>query len=308
MPITFTLELNSKSTNKGEHLIMIRCSQKHQHKRINTGIHIEKKFWDPRKKQVKAGCVLRYQMNSTLAHKINALKETYLKLQQSSDAEIQIDDLIEYSTKPKSVNFFDFAYKHKLVQFQLNKKLGTYRRYEAVLNKLKVYAGTNLATSKIDYSLLKGFESYCMLELKNSRDTASSNLSVIRSILKEAIRHQYYEGRNPFEMMALKYTDNTKLKLTLEELSQLENVALPSTASLLLARDFFMACYYAGGCRGGDMVEMKWSSIKEGVLTYHQRKTGKLIIIPVLEPLNKIFGNLRTEQGYFQTILNLLFL
>lgn len=188
-------------------------------------------------------------------------------------------------------------------QFKSSKKLGTYRRYEAVLNKLKEFKGKNLTIKQIDYSLLIDFEKHLLDKKMNGRDTVSSNMSVIRSILNEAIKHGLYDKRNPFDSISLKYTNNTKHKLTIEELKAFSNVKLPNINSLKLARDFFMACFYTAGCRGGDMVMMKWENVNAGNLTYVQKKTGKKMELPLLPELIQILDKYKNNPVYIFGLL-----
>lgn len=302
MSITFNLELDYKANKKGEKLLMIRCSQHGNHKRINTGIHIEPKHWDKLLKKVKKSHPLYLEMNKTLSKKLTEFEEIHIALLDKNE-EVYLDEIISKYQKPKSLSFYDFAYKTKLAHFKANKKMGTYRRYEAVLNKLKEFTGNNLSLKQIDYQFLKEFENHLLLEKKNGRDTVSSNLSVIRSILNEAIKHDLFEKKNPFDSITLQYTNNTKSKLTIEELKVFSNVQLPNIPSLHLAKDFFMACFYGAGCRGGDMVTMKWENVQGEYFIYQQQKTGKKMVLPLLPELKLIFEKYQSHSQYIFPLL-----
>ncbi|MGJ7030041.1 phage integrase SAM-like domain-containing protein [Niabella hirudinis] len=302
MKIYFNLELDSYANRKGERAIMIRCTQHRQHKRIKTGIHINPVFWDSIKKNISKKHPLFKEYDSVLKQKLLNAEKIYLDIIREN-AEITLQDFLEKLETPKTANFFDFAIQKKLNQFKSDKKMGTFRRYEAVLNKLKEFKGKNLPVSRVDYSLLKDFEAYLLNVKNNGRDTVSSNLSVIRSILNEAIKHGLYDKRNPFDSITLKYTDNTKQKLTIEELRTFSKVILPNIPSLHLARDFFMACFYMAGCRGGDMVEMKWSNVYTDKVEYIQRKSSKKMVLPVLPELRLIFERYQRDSIYIFPLL-----
>lgn len=302
MSLTFNLELDSKPNKKGEKLLMIRCTYQGKHKRINTGIHLLPNYWDTVKKKIKISHPLYSETNKTITQLLQEVEGNYLALLRDKD-EISLVDLIKSLNKPKSINFFEFAKSYKLNDFKAKKMTGTYRRYEAVLNKLKEFAGDNLTIKNVDYTLLKQFENYLIITKKNGRDTVSSNLSVLRSIINEAIKHEFYDKRNPFESISLKYTSNTKSKLTIEELRSFVKVSLPPIHSLILARDFFMACFYAGGCRAGDMIRMKWEHIKDGRLEYVQQKTQNKLILPILPELKEIIERYKTISNYIFPLL-----
>jgi hypothetical protein len=76
-----------------------------------------------------------------------------------------------------------------MAEIKSRNKIGTYRRYEAVLSKLEAYAGRGLSSRKINYKLLKEYRLYLKTKLKNTDHNVSANLSVIRTIINEAILH-----------------------------------------------------------------------------------------------------------------------
>ena len=294
MKVSFTPELNHRADSKGEHLIQIRCSQSRLHKRINTGISVSQKHWDKGKLEVKKGHQNADQYNRIIRGWLQKLSKAYSDLLETGE-DLVIDSLIARVNSPKVISFYKFAEETKLAEFKARKKMGTYRRYEAVLSKLRAYA-PNLTVRKIDYRFLKAYENYLLESLGNSRDTVSSNLSAIRSIINTAIACGQYEKQNPFGQIKLQYTDNTKAKLTVEELQQFQKCKLPDIPSLHLARNFFMACFFANGCRAGDMAVMNKTHIINGLLIYTQGKTGKRSCLPVSEELNEIFSKYMRED------------
>jgi site-specific recombinase XerD len=287
MNITFNLELNSKADSKGEKSIIIRCTQNRKHKRISTGISIPISAWNKDKQQIKASYRLAVEYNSLIQTKLKTVIRAYNKLLETN----QTTDLIELSSslsQTSQISFFEFAYKTKMAEIKASNKLGTYKRYESVLNKFKEFCGKNLPINKVDYNLIRKYELYLQNQLKNSRDTTSSNLSVLRAIINEAIRRDEYTKQNPFEQIQLKYTDNTKEKLTIDEMKRLFNTELPKVPSIILARDFFLACFLAEGTRAGDMIAMQKENIQNGHLVFKQQKTGKQMSIRITNELKVI--------------------
>jgi len=297
MDIHFNIELDNYTNKKGEKSVFIRCTQNRKHKRVNVGIQINPKYWDETQKCITKRHKLHKEYNAAIQQKMLELQKVYLS-QLNSGEFIELPSFIQTIQKPQSQNFFDFAYKYKLEPIKSNKKLGTYRRYEAVLNKLKEFAGKSLTLNQMDYTLIREFEQYLLNEKKNSRDTVSSNLSVIRTIINEAEKHSLFSRKNPFNNISLKYTNNSKNKLTIEELKRFNSVELPDIQSLHLARDFFMACFYAAGTRAGDMATMKWSNIKAGNLVFTQIKTGMAMNFPILGDLEQIFSKYDNSTLY----------
>lgn len=296
MTITFSLELNYRADSSGQHLIQIRCSQNRKHKRFTTGISVPLKSWDKQKQKIKKNHPNNEQYTRIIEAQMKQLCERYAKLLETTE-DVILDDLLISPSKTKQ-SFFSFAATTKIAAITSTNKLGTLRRYESVLNKFKAFAGEKLPVDRVTYELVKKYEHHLLTVLHNTRDTVSSNLSVIRTIINEAIRHGYYDKKNPFDQIQLKYTDSTKEKLTAEELNRFKNVMLPKTYSVNLARDFFMACFYTEGCRGGDMIMMRHTHIVNGCFDYYQQKTGKRMIVPISQHLHAIIDQYRTESEY----------
>ena len=303
MNITFNLELNPSIDSKAEKTILIRCTLNRKHKRISTGIRIPVSVWNKNKQQIKATYKMAEEYNSILQTKLKTVIKAYSKLLEANET-ISLDELTSSLTQSNHVNFFDFAYRTKMAEIKTSNKLGTLKRYETVLNKFQAFSSKNLSICKVDYTLIKRYEQYLQNQLKNSRDTTSSNLSVLRTIINEAIRCGVYAKQNPFEQIQLKYTNNTKEKLSIDELKRLFSSPLPNIPSILIARDFFKACFLAEGTRAGDMIAMQKGNILNGHLVFKQQKTGKQMNIAITDELQAIFDQYMSEAPFIFPFLN----
>jgi integrase/recombinase XerD len=303
MNITFTLELSSHTAEKKKVSILIRMTQNRKLKRMSTGIKVLPETWDPVKKKIRKKHHLADQYNKLLDLKLAEVIKTYTKLLEVNGA-VSPDDILREMLRDTNTNFFDFAHNTKMAEIKSRNKMGTYRRYEAVLSKLEVYAGKGLSLKRINYKFLKEYSLYLKTKLKNTDDTVSANLSVIRTIINEAIRHGLYTDGNPFDQVKLRYTDNTKEKLTADELKRIFTTPLPQIPSLLLARDFFLACFLAEGTRAGDMMLMQPGNIVNNCLLFQQQKTGTQMVIPIVPQLQEIISRYNTGGRFMFPFLN----
>ncbi|MFT3908268.1 MAG: site-specific integrase [Ferruginibacter sp.] len=303
MNITFSFELNASKNSGKEGSILIRCTQNRKHRRVSTGISVLPKFWDKVHHKIRNSHPLANEYNPIILEKLKKITAEYSKL-LADNVEVTIDDLVRNYNSEPITNFFDFAYKIKMAEIKSTNKVGTYRRYDTVLSKFKTFTGQKLNLNGVNYQLLKKYEAYLITELNNSRNTVSANFSAIRAIINEAIRHGIYKGRNPFDQLQLRYTDNTKEKLTVQELYRLIHNPIPPIYSLQLARDFFHACFLAEGTRGGDMIAMKKENIINNCLVFSQQKTGTKMIIPIAQELMTIFKKYVGSGKYIFPMLN----
>ena len=302
MNITFQLELNTSNASK-DGRVLIRCTQNRKHKRISTGVAVSPKYWDKIHHKIKSSHPLSHELNNLINEKLKKVTTVYTKL-LSENENVNLDDILTRTTTAPTTNFFDFAYSTKMEEIKSRKKIGTYRRYEAVLNKLKDYAGAKLSLNQINYAFLQKYMIHLKNNHNNSQDTISANLSAIRTILNEAIKHELYKGSNPFNQIKTKYTDNTKEKLTIEEIKRIFTYPLPKIHSIQIARDFFLACFLAEGTRGGDMIAMRKEYISDGFLVFNQQKTGTKMLIPITPELNVIFEKYMGKGAYIFPFLN----
>lgn len=298
MNITFRLEYNPAKDLKQLKPIFIRCTQNRKHKRIHTGVSLSAAHWNKQKQQVRKTHPQYQVYNQLIQTQLKQLLETYHHL-MSTHKELNLQTLTEALQGNEQQDFFEFAFNTKLNEIKSRKKLGTYRRYETALNKFQAFTSGKLPIQQINYSLLKQYENHLITHHKNTRDTVSANLSVIRTIINEAIKYEFYKGRNPFDLLKLKYTDNSKEKLTLDEIHRFIHAPIPSIPSLQLARDFFYACFLAEGTRAGDMIGMKKEYLQQGSLVFTQQKTGAKMMIPVVPELMEIFNRHQTSEGVY---------
>jgi integrase/recombinase XerD len=302
MNITFQLELNTSNASK-EGRVLIRCTQNRKHKRISTGVAVAPNNWDKVRHKVKKTHPISNELNNLIQEKLRKVTTIYTKLLSEQD-EVTLDEIIMKMTTVPMTNFFEFAYSTKMEEIKSKKKLGTYRRYEAVLNKLKSYAGAKLTLNQINYPFLQKYILHLKNKHLNTQDTISANLSVIRTFINEAIKHELYNGNSPFNQLKMKYTDNTKEKLTAEELNRIFTCPLPNVYSIMIARDFFLACFLAEGTRGGDMIAMKKEYILNNCLCFSQQKTGSKMVITIVPELMDIFNKYMGVGEYIFPFLN----
>lgn len=287
MSVTFNLELSKSKASTTEGSVLIRLTQHRKSKRIGTGVTIPIKSWDKLHQIVKKNHPLSQELNNLINEKLRKVTTVYTRLISEQD-DVTLDEIIMKMAAVPMTNFFEFAYSTKMPEIKSKQKLGTYRRYEAVLNKLKEYAGAKLTLNQINYAFLQKYILHLKTKHFNNQDTISANLSVIRTFINEAIKHELYKSISPFTQLKLKYTDNTKEKLTAEELNRIFKSPVQNVHSVMIARDFFLACFLAEGTRGGDMIAMKKEYIVNNYLLFNQQKTGsKMAIIIVPELIGK---------------------
>jgi len=157
MNITFQFELNTSNSSSKEGRVLIRCTQNRKHKRISTGVALAPKYWDKIHHKIKSSHPLCNELNNLIQEKLKKVTAAYTKLLSEQD-DVTLDDIILKMTSEPMTNFYDFALRTKMAEIKSTNKIGTYRRYEAVLNKFKDFTGSNLNINRVNYEILKKYE------------------------------------------------------------------------------------------------------------------------------------------------------
>ncbi len=100
------------------------------------------------------------------------------------------------------------------------------------------------------------------------------------------------EIKNPFKGHRLKQKHSLKTVLDIEEIKQLESLKI-ECENLNFARRLFLLSFYLGGLRFSDIVTIKWTQIKNGVLIKRQMKTGEEVKIPITSKARELLQAMR---------------
>ncbi|MDP1725573.1 MAG: site-specific integrase [Bacteroidota bacterium] len=176
-------------------------------------------------------------------------------------------------------SFIDY-FEEKLVQFKNTKSISYHKHLTSKLNNLKEFLNKqDLLFTELNVSFLNRFEAYLMDSKRDkgalNSNSAISNLRAIRTILYEAIKEERYEGKNPFYVKKLSEFKVVKMKLSIQEVKNLEGLELEKGSSLWHTKNYFLFAFYAAGTRFSDIAQLKWDNIQEGRLSFIMDKTEK---------------------------------
>lgn len=297
MTTTFNLELNAKPKADGTHGILIRITQNRRHKRISSGIFIKKPDFN---KKAKYGKWIR---SSNPAHeKINKTILDKIKKANESLAEIEKErrnpslSVIKTQLKGYSKNFFEFA-DQKIIMLEESGKIGTYKKYKSVIDKLKKYVGsTDLFFDDLTVTFMVNYQHH-LVKIGNKKNTIHSNLKTVKRLIKQAIEEGIFsQEKNPFFVFKLRTEAGSKERLSGEEIKKIASLKLDKGSLLSHCRNAFMFSFYGAGIRASDLLEMKWKNIVNERLEYQMNKTGRLISLKLFK------GALDILKEYRQTI------
>lgn len=268
---TLTTELGKPKQN-GYRKVMIILSQHGVRKRIPTSIEVapseitktrigEIKIKSPKKQLILDGLT-------------KELKEKIYELEEKMVGEyITVEIMHDYLTGKGHAgepDFFQFS-EDWIARSQVKDK----KTYSTILNTLERHLGSrNLPFSKINYSLLKGFEEF----LKDKPRAQSMYLGLMRHLYHEAMLRYNDDNQtlikgDPFVRYKVPRQQMKKgvRSLTLEQLIKVYRYEGRPGSRAQLARDCFILSFCLMGMNTVDMYTC--TDIKDGVLRYNRAKT-----------------------------------
>lgn len=191
-------------------------------------------------------------------------------------------------------------------------QLRTAKAYRTVVRGLIAFnRGQDIPLEQINSRLIKDFETY-LKNLGRLPNTISYYMRNLRSIYNKAIEGNLVirlHKENPFRGVYTGVTKTMKRALNLEEVKKIHDLdfyALLQDShrgsgnyarikNLEVARGYFLFRFYARGMCFVDLAHLKKSNIREGVLRYVRKKTGRQIEVRITAQMQSIIDSFAPE-------------
>ena len=185
------------------------------------------------------------------------------------------------------------------------KKDGTAAAYKSTRSSLAKFLGdSDIRISIIDLRFIWRYEDF----LYNSgvtSNTVSYYLRNLRTLYNQAMTDGCRsQGEYPFVKTQTHPAKTVKRALTRNDLQALAKLKLEDAAELKFARDLYLFSFYAQGMAFVDMVLLKKSDIRNGVLAYSRHKSKQLIRIVVTPQMQELMARYTTEGEYVFPIVS----
>jgi len=277
--ISFNIELNSKPiTGSNEHSLLLRITVNRKHSRLGLMYSVNPNHFNPNGKigkNIRSSHPDHAKINNYIFNKILKAKDIVTNLEDENKlitAQIIKEKMLESNTH----DFFKFVDGY-LAELKLNANVGTYKKYNAVVQSIKEFAETDtLLFEQINVTYLNRYEAH-LREAGKKQTTIAGYLSKIRSLFKKAIDlGQLQFADNPFISYKIRQGRPSKDRLNEEEITKIETVVLKKGSLIDNVRFAFLFSFYNAGIRISDILLMAWDNIKDDRLVYTMYKTNKI--------------------------------
>ena len=166
-----------------------------------------------------------------------------------------------------------------ITQLRQMGKQRTRETYSAALKSfMRFRANEDIPLKDIDSDLIQIYEAY----LQNcglTRNSTSFYMRILRAVYNSAVEKELITDRTPFKHVYTGVDKTIKRAISLKAIKQIKNLDLSLQPSLDFARDMFLFSFYTRGMSFIDMAYLRRTNLKNGILTYHRRKTGQQLSI-----------------------------
>lgn len=283
------------------------------------GYSIKESDWDEKTKTVKKAYPNSARLNNLIAKKMAELNAIMLD-SESNDLNLtkkQIKHKIKHNNKS---SFNSVADEHLSDLLKL-KKFNQHSGEKPRVNHFKNFLDNeDISFQQITPPLLKKFMIYLKADKELGDRSVMNCLIVIRTIFNKAINEGLVESKYyPFGpgKVQIKLVESRKVGLNAGEIKLIEDADLTKLKSQMHARNIWLTSFYLAGIRISDVINLKWTDIYDGRLTYVMGKNNKVVSLKIPEKANAIiefyrkdkkesyvFPYLKDEYGTDKKILN----
>ncbi len=218
---------------------------------------------------------------------------------------------IKFLGNDKKVTVLDFV-EQRVKELINEKSIGNSNAYKQLKSMLFNYKPGDYLFADIDYTFLKGFESF-MLAKGGKKSNIHFYMRTFRALINEAIRRDLLDAeaypfatqfnKNKYSFSHLKGDYDPK-PLAMDELERLKHFPIRGYPHLQASYDVFIFLLRARGLNFVDLCNLTNDSLVAGRLNYIRQKTGKLYSIKLTPEMTEIIDKYKGETYLFPVMEN----
>lgn len=294
--------LRKKKNKDGTFPLALRITQNRKTSYLYLQKNINEKDWDSIHSKIKKSYPTSSRLNNYLMKKLSDANNALIDLEMKHK-DISLDMIREEidSKKPRATFFGQVE-----VYLETLQASGNYNRVSAetpVFNLFRTFLkGKDPDFQDISISLLERYRAFLRGSGTRGERTIANHLLLIRAIFNRAIKDglvdsRYYPfGNNKF---VVKKPESLKIGLDAEELASFAAVKLDKESYAHHARNIWLFSFYLAGMRASDVLQLRWSDIKNDRLYYvmgKNQKPGSLKIPEQALSILKDYQHLKKDE------------
>jgi integrase len=295
--------LHLKKSKQGLYPIVIRITHNRKSIYMYSGQYVDKKYWDKSKKIVKKSYSNSVRLNNFIASKILLINNLIFEHQNNGKNELNLDKIKKIIKQKRNTNsFYNFADTYFL-SLENNKKYSRLNSEKPLLNRIKKFhKKADLEFNEITPLFLEKFTTSIKRKGNIGQRSIANNLVFIRTLFNKAIAQDLVKEESyPFgkgsAKIKIRFPESIKIGLSIEEIQSIENLTL-TEERFIHARNIWLFSFYFAGMRIGDVLQIKWSDIKDERLYYRMNKNSKAISLKIPEKVLPIIAYYKKGKNH----------
>jgi integrase/recombinase XerD len=207
---------------------------------------------------------------------------------------------IKHKIKHNNKSSFNSVADEHLSDLLKLKKFNQHSGEKPRVNHFKNFLDNeDISFQQITPPLLKKFMIYLKADKELGDRSVMNCLIVIRTIFNKAINEGLVESKYyPFGpgKVQIKLVESRKVGLNAGEIKLIEEADLTNLKSQMHARNIWLTSFYLAGIRISDVINLKWTDIYDGRLTYVMGKNNKVVSLKIPEKANAIIEFYRKDK------------
>lgn len=185
-------------------------------------------------------------------------------------------------------------------ELKLLNKFRTAENYITTFNSFaKFRANEDLLLSELDSELMMRYEAY-LIGRGVSKNTVSFYMRILRAVYNRAVEYGLTERKYPFRHVYTGIDKTVKRAISFDAVKRIKELDLSLHPHLDFARDMFMFSFYTRGMSFIDMVNLRKTDLKNGVILYRRSKTGQQLCIGWEKCMQDIVAKYDNENSAYR--------
>lgn len=306
MATTIRAMLNTdRKSASGYYPLVIRVIHNRRKKLIYSSFKFREEDFDIQTEKVswsEAGLYTAVQIkeiNRYIETQKLQLERVTRSLHKHRDGLFTVADITVKYTKNKKYRHL-FTYIDKEIENKCNtQRFGPAILFRTTKASIKRFTkGRDVLLRDITYTFVCDYINH-LRERGLEENTIHMYLRNFRSIYNKARKEGLVSVKtSPFEEIKMNGTTTVKRAISKEMMRKIAHADFSSDKEMDQVRDIFLFSYYTRGMSMIDLLYLKHSDIKGGVIYYSRNKTKQNIEIAVTEPLQKLIDKYRSNSIY----------
>lgn len=299
-----------RKLNNGNYPLVFQVIHNRRKKLLYTGCRIREEIFDATNEVVIDGGQSFFrsteiaEINQKIKRMRRRINMRIRQLQQSGNDFVVEDVLADYVRKQPQfylLQYIDMQIERK----RRLKREGMVAAYRSTRSSLvKFLMNKDIEMTELSVHFVQGYEDF-LFSSGVTANTVSYYLRNFRALYNQAIVDGFHPRvEYPFIKAPTRPCKTVKRALSRKDMQALAKLQFEGQPELEFARDIYLFSFYSQGMAFVDIVFLKKSDIRDGILTYSRHKSKQLIHIMVTTQMKAMIDKYQSSGEYIFPILN----